>query len=51
MASKVLYATGKPDMLRSLVGKELTKDFIEFTKKEVITVEDVINYNIYMRSL
>ena len=46
MASKVLYATGRPDMLRSLVGKELTKDFIEFTKKEVITVEDVINYNV-----
>lgn len=46
MASKVLYATGKPDMLRSLVGKELTKDFIEFSKKEVITVEDVINYNV-----
>ena len=46
MASKVLYATGKPDMLRSLVGKELTKDFMEFTKKEVITVEDVINYNV-----
>ena len=45
MASKVLYATGRPDMLRSLVGKELTKDFIEFTKKEVITVEDVVNHN------
>ena len=45
MASKVLYATGKPDMLRSLVGKELTKDFMEFTKKEVITVEDVVNHN------
>ena len=45
MASKVLYATGKPDMLRSLVGKELTKDFIEFTKHEVITVEDVVNHN------
>ncbi len=45
MASKVLYATNRPDMLRSLVGKELTKDFIEFTKKEVITVEDVVNHN------
>ena len=45
MASKVLYATGKPDMLRSLVGKELANDFMEFTKKEVITVEDVINHN------
>ena len=45
MASKVLYATGRPDMLRSLIGKELTKDFIEFTKQEVITVEDVVNHN------
>ena len=45
MASKVLYATNRPDMLRSLIGKELTKDFIGFTKKEVITVEDVINHN------
>ena len=45
MASKVLYATGKPDMLRSLVGKELANDFMEFTKKEVITVEDVVNHN------
>ena len=45
MASKVLYATGRPGMLRSLIGKELTKDFIEFTKQEVITVEDVVNHN------
>ena len=45
MASKVLYATNRPDMLRSLIGKELTKDFIEFTKKEVISVEDVVNHN------
>ena len=45
MASKVLYATGRPDMLRSLIGKELTKDFIEFTKQEVITVENVVNHN------
>ena len=45
MASKVLYATGRPDMLRSLIGKELTKDFIEFTRREVITVEDVVNHN------
>ena len=45
MASKVLYATNRPDMLRSLIGKELTKDFMGFTKKEVITVEDVINHN------
>ena len=51
MASKVLYATGKPDMLRSLVGKELANDFMEFTKKEVITVEDVINHNYDINSI
>ena len=45
MASKVLYATGKPEMLRSLVGEDLTKDFVEFCKQKVITVEDVINNN------
>ena len=51
MASKVLYATGKPDMLRSLVGKELANDFMEFTKKEVITVEDVVNHNYDINSI
>ncbi len=45
MASKVLYATGKPEMLRSLVGEDLTKDFVEFCKQKVITVQDVINNN------
>ena len=45
MASKVLYATGKPEMLRSLVGEDLTKDFVEFCKQKIITVEDVINNN------
>ena len=45
MASKVLYKTKKPEMLRSLIGEELTKDFIEFTKMIEISVEDVINGN------
>ena len=45
MASKVLYATRKPEMLRALVGEDLTKDFVEFCKQKVITVEDVINNN------
>lgn len=45
MASKVLYATEKPEMLRALVGEDLTKDFVEFCKQKVITVEDVINNN------
>ena len=45
MASKVLYATKNPNMLRGLIGEDLTKDFVNFCKKEVITVEDVINGN------
>lgn len=45
MASKVLYATKKPEMLRALVGEELTRDFVAFSRQNVITVEDVINGN------
>ena len=43
MASKILYATGSPEMLRALVGEDITREFIEFCKQEVITLEDVIN--------
>ena len=43
MSSKVLYKTNNPEMLRSLIGESLTKDFVMFTKRKVITVEDVIN--------
>ena len=45
MASKVLYATGNPKMLRSLVGEEITREFVAFCNEEVITLEDVINGN------
>ena len=45
MASKVLYKTKQPEMLRSLIGNSLTQEFIEFTKQPVLTVEDVINKN------
>ena len=45
MASKILFVTKQPEMLRSLIGDSLTREFIEFTKKQVITVEDVINHN------
>lgn len=47
MASKVLYATKNPEMLRSLIGIPLTEDFIQFTKHNVITLDDVLrgNYN------
>ena len=45
MASKVLYSTGKPEMLRSLVGEAITREFAMFCRERVITVEDVINGN------
>ena len=43
MASKMLYKTGNPEMLRALVGEDITREFVEFCKQEVITLEDVIN--------
>lgn len=51
MASKVLYATKKPEMLRALVGEELTRDFIAFVRQKVITVEDVLHGNYSDRDL
>ena len=47
MASKALWAVGNPSMLRSLIGEELTNDFMAFCRQQVITVEDVVkgNYN------
>ena len=45
MASKMLYKTEKPEMLRALVGEEITKEFVEFCGQRMITLEDVINEN------
>ena len=45
MASKMLYATGRPEMLRALIGEDLTREFVAFCRQRVITVEDVINGN------
>ena len=45
MASKVLYQTNNPYMLRGLIGEELTNDFVAFCKTKVITIQDVINGN------
>ncbi len=45
MASKMLYATGSPEMLRALVGEDITREFVEFCKQQVITLDDVINGN------
>ncbi len=45
MASKVLFQTKNPNMLKSLVGEEITNEFIMFCKQKVITLEDVLNNN------
>lgn len=45
MASKILYKTGNPEMLRALIGEDIAKEFVEFCNQQVITLEDVINDN------
>ena len=47
MASKMLYATGNPEMLRALVGEDVTKNLIKFCRQKAITLYDVLtgNYN------
>lgn len=51
MASKVLYKTKQPEMLRALIGEDLTRDFTAFVSQQVISVEDVINHNYSSRDL
>ena len=43
MASKMLYATGSPEMLRALVGEDITREFVQFCNQQVMTLDDVIN--------
>lgn len=45
MASKMLYATGRPEMLRSLIGEDITDEFVKFCNQALITVEDVLEGN------
>ena len=45
IVSKVLYKTKQPDVLRKLLGDDLTNDFIAFTNQQVISLENVINHN------
>ena len=45
MASNMLYKTERPEMLRSLVGEDITREFIRFCNQRVITLEDVLNDN------
>ncbi|MCH5166537.1 MAG: hypothetical protein J1F35_01465 [Erysipelotrichales bacterium] len=43
MASKALYESNNPNVLRAFVGEEITQHFIQFCKMNLITVDDVIN--------
>ena len=43
LASKALYKSNNPNVLRAFVGEEITQDFIKFCKMNLITVDDVVN--------
>ena len=51
MASKMLYSTRNPEMLRALVGEDITKEFVAFCNQGVITLNDVINENYNYRDI
>lgn len=51
MASKMLYATGQPEMLRALVGEDITREFVSFCNQRVITLDDVLKGNYTERDL
>ena len=51
MASKMLYATGSPEMLRALVGEDITREFCQFCNQRVVTLEDVLSGNYTERDL
>lgn|GEM_PF-394440 len=45
MASRVLYQTGKPEMLRAFVGTEITREFCHFCRQQVLTIQDIVDGN------
>ncbi|MGM9850152.1 MAG: ATP-binding protein [Bacilli bacterium] len=54
MASKILYKTKKPEMIRALVGEKITHEFCKFCNQKIISLGDVLNGNydhIYLNSL
>ena len=51
MASKMLYATGQPEMLRALVGEDITREFVSFCNQRVITLNDVISGSVTERDI
>jgi hypothetical protein len=45
MASKILYKTKKPEMIRALVGEKITHEFCKFCNTKIISLDDVLNGN------
>jgi len=45
MASKILYKSKNPKVLTATLGEKITSDFIEFCKRPVITLEQVLTDN------
>lgn len=43
LASKALTQCNNPNVLRAFVGDEIAKDFIKFSKLQLVTIDDVIN--------
>ena len=42
-ASRLLYKTNRPDMIRALVGEKAARDFMHFCNQQVITLNDVLS--------
>ena len=47
----MLYATGRPEMLRALIGEDITREFCQFCNQRVITLDDVLKGNYTERDL
>lgn len=43
MASKALWTSNNPNVLRAFVGEEITNDFIKFSQLPLYTVQDVLD--------
>ncbi len=43
LASKALYQSNNPNVLRAFIGENLTQNFIKFCKMNLISIEDVLN--------
>lgn len=43
LASKALYQSNNPHVLRAFVGESITQDFIKFSQMNLISIDDVLN--------